>query len=181
MQDDFRSVLDFWFRELEPAQWYGGGRKLDDLIRERFGSMLEHAIAGELDAWAGTAHGRLALIIVLDQFARQAYRGLASAFDGAARAESLVVDGIDRKMDAELTVPERQFFYMPLMHAEDMALQDLSIRMFSSDKALADRVLNYARSHRDTIVKFGRFPYRNEALGRESTPDEIAYLEAQDD
>lgn len=170
-------VLDFWFRELTQGQWFGDGSKLDDTVRERFGELHEQAAAGELDGWAETASGRLALILLLDQFSRHIHRGTPGAFTLDAKAQRLAGEGIERGMDEDLTAAERQFFYMPLMHAENMALQDQSVEQFAKLKELGLDALGYAKEHRSQIARFDRFPGRNEALGRKSTPAELRFLE----
>ncbi|KAA9130892.1 DUF924 domain-containing protein [Marinihelvus fidelis] len=169
-------VLDFWFRELRPSQWYGGGEALDAEIAARFGALVEQAHAGELDDWAETALGRLALVIVLDQFSRNIFRGSPRTWAMDEVCQRLVVDGIDAGMDETLALSQRQFFYMPLMHAEDPALQALSVEMFTALRDQAESTLEYALEHAGCIHEFGRFPYRNDVLGRETTPAEADYL-----
>lgn len=190
----WREVLDFWFDDgLErgwPSRnmselWFGGSRGLDEEIRERFSVFVEAALWSELVDWEARPLSRLALVIVLDQFTRNIYRGEAKAFSGDHRACTLVMEGIARGMDKQLPWIGRVFFYMPLMHAEDMALQDECVRCFEAmvDEApadIADKVRNnlaFAKEHRELIKRFGRFPYRNAALGRESTEAEREYLE----
>ena len=164
--------------------WYGFDAATDTLIRDRFGALIGAAIAGSYRTWENQALSRLALIVVLDQFTRNIHRGRAAAFHGDARALRLALDAIDQGMDREVDPIARGFFYLPLQHAEDLAIQERSVRMaerldaecriefenFSGDLA------SYAREHRDVVARFGRFPHRNEALGRESTAKELAYL-----
>lgn len=170
------AVLDFWFRELEPRQWFGGAETLDAMMGRRFGPWVEAARRGELDVWSETPRGRLALILLLDQFTRNIYRGTADAFAGDARAQTLVVEGLAAGMDKPLNLAERQFFYMPLMHAEDPALQALSAAKFGAFWAEARSVMRQQRRHASVVARFGRFPTRNAALGRQSTPEEQAFL-----
>ncbi len=192
--DEIEQVLEFWFGTsgadgaLDPAKqkmWFGEGRKYDAGIRERFGKLHERAARGELDeAWPATARGRIALIVVLDQFSRHVHRGTAAAYAQDPAARQLVVSGLGADVDHELIPAQRAFFYMPLEHAEDLELQRLGVRCFDG---LAHTVaqpwrkeyegfLDYAQRHRDIIERFGRFPHRNAVLGRPSTPAEKEFL-----
>ena len=171
------AVIDFWFRELTPAQWFDGDDPgLDDMIRRRFGDLLTQARDGALDDWAGSPRGRLALIIVLDQFSRNIHRGSGESFAGDAKAQGLTVDGIAAGLDKPLTFAERHFFYMPLMHAEDVELQRQCVVQFEALKAEAEGLVGYARGHADIVERFGRFPHRNAMLDRNSTPEEAAFI-----
>lgn len=164
--------------------WYGFDAATDMLIRDRFGALVEAAVAGSYRSWENRALSRLALIVVLDQFTRNIHRGRAGAFDGDARALRLALDAIDRGMDREVDPIPRGFFYLPLQHAEDRAIQERSVRMAERFDAecraafedFSGGLAPYAREHRDIVARFGRFPHRNEALGRESTARELAYL-----
>jgi uncharacterized protein (DUF924 family) len=186
-------ILSFWFGpsvEDEAAirqkaqMWFRGGPEIDREIRDRFGPDLERARCGELASWAETPRGRLALVILLDQFSRNIYRGTPLAFAQDEAAQKLTIEGLDAKMDASLTPYERIFFVLPLGHAEDLALQERSLRYCEewakslppSQQGFAQAALAQARRHRDVIARFGRFPTRNEALGRASTPEESAYV-----
>ena len=188
-------LLDFWFadaRDDEAAMrartetWFRMSEAFDDECRARYADRLEQASRGELDDWAGTARGRLALIILLDQLSRNIHRRRAEAFAGDARAVALCREGMQLGMDRELAPVERQFFYIPLQHAEDLESQDLGIDAFTrlaqdADASLRDhyaRSVKFTHEHRDVISRFGRFPHRNEVLGRESTPQEREYLGA---
>lgn len=171
-------VLDFWFRELHPTDWFAGGAKIDALVAERFGEDVGRALAGAYDGWADDPRGRLALIILIDQFTRNVFRDDARAFAGDTRAQALALDGIEQGMDAALTLAERHFFAMPLMHAEDALLQERSVAAFEALVADAQNLLDFARGHRAVVARFGRFPMRNAALGRQTTADERAYLDA---
>jgi uncharacterized protein (DUF924 family) len=145
-------------------------------VRERFGDVLARARRGLCEAWAATPRGRLALIVVLDQFSRHIYRGTPDAFAQDAAAQVLCVDGIERGFDRVLTAAERHFFYMPLMHAEAAELQARSIEKFTELVREAESVLQFARDHQSVVARFGRFPTRNEALGRPTTPQEERFL-----
>lgn len=190
---DYRDVIEFWFGEL-PMQpdgladrhklWYGVDAATDALIRNRFGTMVEAAVSGSYRSWEKEALSRLALIVVLDQFNRNIHRGRAGAFDGDARALRLALDALDCGMDREIDPIARAFFCLPLQHAENPAIQERSVRVaerFDAEcrAAFGDfpaALASFAREHRGIVARFGRFPHRNEALGRESTAEELAYL-----
>ena len=188
-----QDVLDFWFGDglqrdwpstNHQALWFGGGAEQDATIRQRFGALVESAFAGGLADWEQTLPTRLALLIVLDQFSRNVYRGQARAFAGDARAQQLVLTTLATGEDEALACVGRVFLYMPLMHAENPVLQARCVERFTtlhdnSPPALREEVagnLHFALEHRDTIQRFGRFPHRNAALGRESTAEETAFL-----
>jgi uncharacterized protein (DUF924 family) len=177
MESAYRPVIDFWFRELTPRQWFAeAGPALDDLVRARFGALVEAARRGALDHWAASPRGRLALIVLLDQFPRHVFRGTAGAYASDAKALALAREGIDLGVDEQLTLAERQFFYLPLMHAEDRALQALSVERFTALRDAANAVLEFAHGHRDVVERFGRFPHRNGILGRASSPEEEVFI-----
>lgn len=188
------TVLDFWFGPLDAdgfcvedrdRLWFRGGEDTDRRIRERFAACVEQALNGELDDWASTPRGRLALIILLDQFTRNIHRGSAAAFGGDARALELARDGVERGLDRRLAPIERTFFYLPFEHAEDRDIQEQAVALFRALRdelperlrARVESALDYAIQHRDIIARFGRFPHRNRALDRPSTPEELKYLE----
>lgn len=186
-------VLDYWLGDgIEkdwPTQdlgkrWFGGGAELDAEIRVRFGAAVDEALAGGLQDWEQTPLHRLALIILLDQFTRNMFRGTARAFAGDARAQQLVRQTIAAGEDRQLPWAARVFLYMPLMHAESPPLQDECVARFTrlvadAPEDLKQRLqgnLDYAHQHRDIIALFGRFPYRNAVLGRADTPEEKDFL-----
>jgi uncharacterized protein (DUF924 family) len=190
-------VLDYWFEDrsdvfrFEPARverWFQSGGAHDEAITAAFGPDLLRAIRGELDHWAESAEGCLALIILLDQFSRHIYRGTPKAFAQDPKAQLLACQGMDRGLDRLLRPVERVFFYMPLEHAEDLELQEQSVRAFTDlvssvpveyrDAYLG--FLDYAARHRAVIERFGRFPDLNAILGRTSTPAELVFLEEPD-
>lgn len=178
------SVLDFWFSEDMSKRWFSGGSGLDEEIRNKFGRLVELAQAGGLAEWEAEPQSRLALVIVLDQFSRNIFRGKAKAFAGDARAQQLVTDALARGFDEQLPWTGRVFLYMPLMHAENLALQEESVRRFTElaeavPEALRASVrssLDFAIQHRDIIARLGRFPYRNAALSRTNTALEFDFL-----
>jgi uncharacterized protein (DUF924 family) len=179
-------VLSFWFGDgtRYRREWFAKDDKLDGEIRARFGDAIENAARGEFDAWKATTRGRLALVILLDQFSRNVFRGTSRAFAQDARARELAVAAIDRGDDRALTALERHFLYMPLTHAEDRAAQALSVGLFEglaleAPQGLAEALAGaakYARMHRDIVDRFGRFPHRNAILGRASTAEESEFL-----
>jgi uncharacterized protein (DUF924 family) len=169
-------VVDFWFRELEPRHWFLGSAKLDAQMRRRFGAWVDAALQGELDAWAATPRGLLALVLLLDQFTRNIHRGAAKAFAGDAKAQALVTEGLAAGMDKPLNLAEQHFFYMPLVHAEDPELQALSLKKFAAFLREAQSTVSHQKEHAAIIDRFGRFPARNAALGRASTAEEKAFL-----
>ena len=187
-------VLTFWFGNAPATnadefgakmkRWYLGGEVEDAAIRARFAGTIEQALAGELDAWAETPRGRLALVILLDQMTRSVFRDTARAFAGDARAQALAAGALTAGLESALDFEQRHFFYMPLLHAESSALLDRFNELFP--QALA-RVPDWARpllgdgleqgtKYRDVFARFGRFPHRNQALGRRSTPEEVEFL-----
>ena len=171
-------VLAFWFEELTPDDWFGGGETVDDRIRERF-LALHEALRDEVpESWRATARGMLAAVIALDQFPRNLYRGDAQAFAADPSALALATEGIERGLDQAMSKDERKFFYLPFEHSEDPAVQARSVELFA---ALEDEdTLGYAIRHKEIIDRFGRFPHRNEVLGRESTLEEIEFLKEPD-
>lgn len=181
---DPRSVIDFWYSARARALWFEKDKAFDDEIRVRFGAAVHAAQMGELDSWAVTPMGALALLILLDQMSRNIFRGSPKAFLGDARALAIANAAIARDFDKSLPFNQRRFFYLPFEHAEDMANQDRSIALFTrlyeeadgGDRQNAEEQLDYAHRHRDIIKRFGRYPHRNEALGRPSTEEEIDFL-----
>ena len=169
-------VLAFWFSETQPRQWFAKDPAFDALVGERFVGLTRRAIAGELDAWSAEPTEALALVLLLDQFPRQIWRDTAMAFAGDPQAQALSLQALDRGwVEAEPEEARRQFWLMPLMHSEDLAVQEAALPLF---KQLTDpRTADFAHRHRDVIGRFGRFPHRNEALGRVSSAAELAFLQ----
>ena len=191
-------VLSYWFPEgiddadpqtlrRQGQRWMAGGPEVDREITERFGEVLEQARRGELDHWATTARGRLALIVVLDQFSRNVYRGSTLSYAQDEKALGLAVAGIDLGMDRELGAMERVFFWLPLGHSEDLALHERSVLHAEEEaanasphfRALFEFMISQAEAARDVIARFGRHPHRNEILGRASTLEELEYLRTE--
>ena len=196
--DEARSVREFWFGHTPHSAaalnqrmrfWFGGEPtdlrvRRDAAIRERFAALLERAAGGELAAWADGPRRRLSLVILFDQFPRQIYRGTARAFAYDAQALALTLSGMQSAADAALDVVERIFFYMPLQHAESREVQDESVAAYrrlreeapQPLRATFESALRSAETHRSVIERFGRFPGRNGALERASTPEETKWL-----
>lgn len=170
-------VLNFWFEQLEPAAWFSGAPELDDIIWERFGDLRQELKATPPDPADLDAAGHVAAVIVFDQFSRNMFRRSAEAFAADPLALALAEDAIARNLDLALHPREQQFLYMPFMHAEDRALQARCVELFS--KLGIPGVVEFAEQHKAVIDRFGRFPHRNKALKRESTPEEIAFLNAK--
>lgn len=166
-------VLQFWFEELEPADWFRKSPALDEEIRQRFGKTYQAAVRGELAEWRQTARGRLAEIIVLDQFSRNLFREDARAF--AADGMALVLAQEALPVSQELTSVERSFLYMPFMHSESIVIHQQAMHLFA-EPGLEKRA-QYEAQHLAIIERFGRFPHRNQLLGRESTEEELLFLQ----
>ena len=191
-RDDIEAVLELWFGELDgPTDfdtsknglWWKGAEEDDRMIAARFGAVHQRAAAGELEAWAESARGRLALVLVLDQFSRCLGRGTAAAFENDARAQRHTIEAIEAGQDAPLRLIERTFLGMPLMHAEDRELQERSVAHFTALDAQAASIEGHpkfgthALQHAEIVRRFGRYPHRNAILGRESTEAERGFLE----
>ncbi|MEM9270270.1 MAG: DUF924 family protein [Pseudomonadota bacterium] len=174
---DPKAVLKFWFEELTPQDWYTGGDALDNEIRTLFQQDWEDVSRRENSKWICRAKERLAYLLLLDQFPRNMFRGTAKAFSTDRKAVTFAKSAIARKQDIQIKGDARQFMYMPLMHSESLQDQELSVRLFLAWEPKG-RNLPHALAHRDIIREFGRFPARNEALGRTSSAKEIAYLES---
>ena len=188
------AILEFWLGDAltlgwpsanRGALWFGGGVVLDQQITQSFGPLTLAAAQGGLVTWENGAEDRLALVLLLDQFTRNVFRGQAAAFSGDARACVLARDALAKEWDKRLPLAGQVFMAMPLMHAESLEVQEQAVAYFTAlhDRAIkqyGDSVLGNlksAREHRDVIARFGRFPHRNEALGRQSTAQESAYLQ----
>jgi uncharacterized protein (DUF924 family) len=170
----YQDVLSFWFEELSPKDWFEQSDEVDAQIHKRFADVHAKAAADETQTWRTTAEGRLAEIIVLDQFSRNMFRGTPNAFAYDAHALSLAEDALQHGVDTELTPQQRHFMYMPYMHSESKHMQAKSVALF---EMLGNaEALTYAKEHRDIIERFGRFPHRNAILGRTSTPEEQEFL-----
>ncbi|HYX90795.1 MAG TPA: DUF924 family protein [Myxococcaceae bacterium] len=190
---DFEHVLTFWFGTLDELgradtpharRWWRSDPDFDREIRQRFGAEHDAVARGERDYWLESARGRLAFVVVLDQFSRNMFRGTGRMFAYDARALEVALEGIDGGVDKRLRHAERQFIYLPLMHSEQLAIQERCVALFTAwlDELAGElrqqvqEGLKFAEQHRDIIRRFGRFPHRNALLGRESTPAELEFL-----
>ncbi len=197
MDERIDEILEFWFGNPPDGEerptgrdlWFGGSARVDRIIEKRFGKLIPKAKTGSLDDWAKTARGRLALIIVLDQFSRNVFRDTPDAYAGDEKALALCLDGLDDGIDRELAPLERAFFYMPAMHSEDPDTQLTSVEVFGElaseappeHKATCEAFLRHAERHREVVERFERFPHRNAILGRSSTPEEATFLQQADE
>jgi uncharacterized protein (DUF924 family) len=175
-----RDILQFWFSDRARTLWFEKDAVFDADIRARFGPLVHQAQTGGFEDWLSSPDGALALLLLLDQFARNIFRGQAKAFLGDARARAVAEEAIKRGFDRRYPLPDRVFFYLPFEHCETLASQDRFIALLEDcvrefGEAAAE-FLEYGHRHRDIIKRFGRFPHRNEALGRATTEEEAAFL-----
>lgn len=169
-----RDILDFWFSDRARPRWFDSTAEFDREITDRFHDAWQAAARGELDAWIAEPEGALALVIVLDQFPLHMFRGRAEAYSTEAKARSVTRLVLARQWDTGFAPEQRAFLYLPLMHSESLDDQEESVALY---EALGlPESLYWARHHRELIRRFSRFPHRNAALGRASTPEELAYL-----
>ena len=173
-----QAILVFWFEEISPESWFKKDPLFDDMLTQKFGRMIEQALAGQLDKWAQNKDGRLALILLLDQMTRNIFRNTPKAFCGDEIACALSLRSVaDSFLEAENNVHKRQFFLMPMMHAEDLEIQKQSLPLFKT--FTSENTYDYAVRHHDIIERFGRFPHRNQILNRPSSNEELAFLTQQ--
>lgn len=170
-------VLSFWLDDLEPADWYRQDAELDARITEKFKSAWQHAADGGYAQWLTHPRGALAYIILTDQFPRNMFRGSGRAFATDRAALAAAKSSVARGWDMKIAEPERQFFYLPMMHSENLCDQERCVRlMLERMPETGESNLLHARAHREVIRQFGRFPYRNDALARTMTAQEAAYV-----
>ncbi|PRY22687.1 uncharacterized protein (DUF924 family) [Aliiruegeria haliotis] len=172
-----REVARFWLEDVGPSGWYKVDEALDAEIRDRFLTAWEEAHSGDMFDWCICAESMFGFLILTDQFPRNMFRGEARAFATDALARTAAKMAVDRRWDMEIDEPERQFFYLPLMHSERLDNQDRCIRLMTErlPETGAENLI-HARAHREIIRRFGRFPYRNAAIGRMTLPGEEAFL-----
>ena len=171
---NYDDVLSFWFNEIPPSKWWIKDIHFDALITDRFLALHEQANNCELFQWRNSARGRLAEIIVLDQFSRNIFRDLPKAFSSDSLALALSQEAKALGKDDELNEVERSFLYMPYMHSESLRIHDIALELYKENGIQSN--VDFEIKHRDIIVKFGRYPHRNLILGRASTVEEIAFL-----
>ena len=174
-----KEILTFWFEELEPEKRFFGGEEVDNLVRDRFLTTYEDAVKGKFNHWRDTPDGSLALILVLDQFSRNMFRGSPRSFEFDSLARQITEEAIARNFDLEHEGARRSFFYLPYMHSENPKDQSKCIELVSTRLGESGKnTLLHAKAHAYVINEFGRFPYRNEVLNRENTARESAWMEA---
>lgn len=172
-------IIKFWFVDHGREHWFGGGPDFDAELAAKFTDTHAAVARGEAWSWRATPHGRLAEVVVLDQFSRQIHRGTPKAFAQDPMALTLAQEAVYAGLDQPLTpLPERMFLYMPFMHSESLVIHDEAVRLFTG---LGDEeILAYEIAHRDLLRRFGRYPRRNEPLGRPSTPEEVEYCNSDE-
>ncbi|MFC3180315.1 DUF924 family protein [Cypionkella sinensis] len=169
-------ILDFWLGDIGPDGWYAGGDDLDATIRDRFADIWQAAADGGLEHWVEGTVGTLAYLILCDQLSRNMHRGTPKAFATDPQALAAAKQALAQGWDMNAPEPERQFFYMPFEHSENLADQDQAVTLLTERMASDPEMALHAQAHRQIIARFGRFPNRNAALGRENTADEAAFL-----
>ncbi|MBE8717781.1 DUF924 family protein [Cellvibrio polysaccharolyticus] len=170
----YQTVLDFWFNTLTPAQWFAKSTQLDEQIREQFSALLQQASACELWQWRNEPRGRLAEIIVLDQFSRNIFRDTPRAFQQDSLGLALAQEAVALGADQTLTAVERSFLYMPYMHSESPSIHERAVELFNQPGL--ENNLDFEYKHKAIIDRFGRYPHRNAILDRTSSAEEIEFL-----
>jgi len=169
-----KDILNFWFIECNPEQWFKKNENFDQIIENTFSKTIEDAIGGKMDDWEYTETGCLALIIVLDQFTRNVFRNTSRAFVGDNKALVLSKKCCDKDYLKNPDIQRRKFMLMPMMHSEKISVQDAALPLFKKYTSKQD--YDYAKKHHEIIARFGRFPHRNVILGRKSTNHELVFL-----
>lgn len=172
---NYSNLIEFWFDEIDSAKWWRKDPQFDRLITDRFGALHAAAVQCELFDWRETELGRLAEIILLDQFSRNIYRDTPRAFQYDPLALCLAQQAVDQGVQKPLTDRQRSFLYMPYMHSESRQIHEIAARLFSEPEVATN--LNFELRHKEIIDRFGRYPHRNEILNRKSTPEEIEFLQ----
>ncbi len=167
-------VIAFWFEEISPEAWFKKDKEFDKMLTERANAIVRKALNGQLDNWSESAEGAVGLVILLDQFTRNIFRDTPQAFSGDEMALVISLKASDSGWFAGLSNMFKQFLLMPMMHSEDIFIQERSLPLFKLHTN--ELTYNYAIKHRNIIAKFGRFPHRNALLGRPSTKEELVFL-----
>ncbi len=175
MAFNYQVITEFWFSDRVRTHWWAKDEAFDQELRDRFGAVHQQAALGELARWRSAPEGRLAEIIVLDQFSRNMFRDQAAAFARDEQARALTYDAVKQMDDRALAPAQRAFLYMPLMHSESATDHDEAVRLYSSDPALSSN-LDFELKHKAIIDRFGRYPHRNLILGRKSSAEELEFL-----
>jgi uncharacterized protein (DUF924 family) len=168
-------IIRFWFEEIDKQSWFKKDASFDEMLMQRFGELHSQAEKSELYSWRNNAHGRLAEIIVLDQFSRNLYRESARAFASDPLALALAQEAVSQQLDSELNTDQCTFLYMPYMHSESAVIHDVAVQLF--EKNGKEDNLDYEMRHKAIIDRFGRYPHRNATLGRQSTAEELEFLQ----
>jgi uncharacterized protein (DUF924 family) len=171
----YQAVLDFWFEEITQSQWWVKDEHFDQMIIDRFSALHKSAMAGELFEWRKTPQGRLAEIIVLDQFSRNMFRETPESFASDPLALALAQEAVSLKVDASLTAVQRSFLYMPYMHSESLLIHNEAVNLYQSNGIESNN--EFEIKHKNIIQTFGRYPHRNNILNRVSTAEELAFLQ----
>lgn len=168
-------IIRFWFEDIDKKSWFKKDPEFDQTLKQRFGELLSQAEKSELYSWRSSAHGRLAEIIVLDQFSRNLYRDSARAFASDPLALALAQEAVSQQLDDELNTDQCTFLYMPYMHSESALIHEVAVQLFKKNGK--EDNLDYEMRHKAIIDRFGRYPHRNVVLGRESTAVELEFLQ----
>ena len=171
------TILSYWYSERMKKYWFRSTPEIDTEIRDKFEALWEKSAKGELDHWAETAEGALALVIILDQFPLNMFRNQSKSFQTEQMSVQVARRAIEKKLDTQLPKNQIAFLYMPLMHSENLKDQNISVRLF--EQTGLDDNTRFAKHHRGIIQQFGRFPHRNSILNRKSTSEELEYLSSK--
>lgn len=175
---NYQDILDFWFSPKTQPNWFAKSDQFDQSLKEKFGNILEQASRAELWSWRKNADGRLAEILVLDQFSRNIFRDTPRAFAQDSLALALAQEAISQDLDKQLSPEQRSFLYMPFMHSESKLIHEFALKLFQ--RLGNPENLEYEIKHKIIIDRFGRYPHRNQILGRESTEEELSFLTQPD-